>query len=146
MSKRRRDQRRAERRKQRNKGGGVGMDGMSPKDMQKALSQIDTEEIPDVVEVIVRTKNEDIVLMNPEVTIMNMGQEVWNVVPNGIEKRPLGESVTPETQIDEEPIEVDIKPEDIQLIVSTANVSEEQATEALKKSRGDIAAAIMRLK
>jgi nascent polypeptide-associated complex subunit alpha len=145
MSKRRRDQRRAERRKQRTKGG-AGMDGMSPKDMQKALSQIDTEEIPDVVEVIVRTKSEDIVLMNPEVTIMNMGQEVWNVVPNGIEKRPLGESEVSETQIDEEPIEVDIKPEDVQLIVSTANVSEEQATEALKKSRGDIAAAIMRLK
>jgi nascent polypeptide-associated complex subunit alpha len=146
MSKRRRDQRRAERRKHLAKGGGAGMEGMSPKDMQKALSQVDTEEIPDVVEVIVRTKNEDIVLMNPEVTIMNMGQELWNVVPNGIERRPVGTAVVSETQIEEEPIEVDIKPEDVQLIVSTANVSEDEAIEALRKSRGDIAAAIMRLK
>lgn len=141
MSKRRRDARRQTRRKQQKGTTGEGMDNMSPKEMQKALSQIDTNEVEDVVEVIIRTKSEEIVMSQPEVTIMNMGQEIWNIVPKSIERRPL-------TSIDSEipAQEVEIKPEDVQLIVSTANVSEDEAIKALQKSGGDIAAAIMRLK
>ncbi|MHA2250052.1 MAG: nascent polypeptide-associated complex protein [Candidatus Kariarchaeaceae archaeon] len=145
MSKRRRDLRREKRNKQRGSPpGGAGMDGMSPKQMQKAMSQIDTQEIEDVVEVIVKTKTEEIVLLNPEVTIMNMGQELWNIVPQGTERRPLGSR--PDAVDEEDLVEIEVKPEDVQLIVSTANVSEEEATDALKKSRGDLAAAIMSLK
>ena len=56
------------------------LQGLSPKAMQKALGQIDTQEIDEVLEVIVRTRTEEIVLEEPEVTIMNMGQELWNIV------------------------------------------------------------------
>ncbi len=145
MSKRRRDLRRAKRKEQMGVSG--GMEGMSSKQMQKAMSQIDTQEVNDVTEVIVKTKDEEIVLVNPEVTIMNMGQEVWNIIPSRIEKRPLIASPREAIESKEEtPVDVEIKPEDVQLIVSTANVSEKEAIKALKKSGGDLAAAIMNLK
>ena len=117
------------------------LQGISPKAMQKALGQIDTNEIDDVVEVIVRTKDEEIVLENPEVTIMNMGQEIWNIVPQSTSRRPLG-AAEPAAK----PEEVEVKQADVDLIVSTAGVSQEQAVAAIRDSGGDIAKAIMSLK
>ncbi|MHA2030321.1 MAG: nascent polypeptide-associated complex protein [Candidatus Kariarchaeaceae archaeon] len=142
MSKRRRDARRASRRKQMGRGTG-DMSGMSNKDMQKALANMDTQEIADVTEVIVRTSTEEIVLGSPEVSVMNMGQEIWSVVPQSVSRRALGASPIVEDTEDE--IEIEIKEDDVKLIMSTANVSEEEATNALKKSKGDLAAAIMTL-
>jgi alpha-NAC-related protein len=117
------------------------LQGISPKAMQKALGQIDTNEIDNVTEVIVRTTEEEIVLKNPEVTIMNMGQEIWNIVPQSVSKRPLGSS-----EPASEPIQVDVKDSDVDLIVSTAGVSREEAIKAIQASSGDIAKAIMSLK
>jgi nascent polypeptide-associated complex subunit alpha len=125
-------------------GRGTGdMSGMSNKDMQKALANMDTQEIADVTEVIVRTSTEEIVLGSPEVSVMNMGQEIWSVVPQSVSRRALGASPIVEDTEDE--IEIEIKEDDVKLIMSTANVSEEEATNALKKSKGDLAAAIMTL-
>lgn len=117
------------------------LQGISPKAMQKALGQIDTNEINNVTEVIVKTTEEEIVLKNPEVTIMNMGQEIWNIVPQSVSKRPLGSS-EPESP----PVEVEVKDSDVDLIVNTAGVSRDEAIAAIKKSGGDIAKAIMSLK
>ena len=128
-------------------GGGAmgGLEGMSNKQMQKALNQMDTQEINDVTEVIVRTKTEEIVLVNPEVTIMNMGQELWNIVPQRVERRPLGSSqAIPVEKVED--MSVEVKAEDVQLIVNTVNATEEEATSALRKNNGDLAAAIMSLK
>jgi len=117
------------------------LQGISPKAMQKALGQIDTNEIDDVVEVIVRTKDEEIVLEHPEVTIMNMGQEIWNIVPQSTSRRPLGSS-----SASSPPKEIEIKDEDVAIIVNTAGVSKDEAIAAIKANQGDIAKAIMSLK
>lgn len=139
--------RRRRRRKKKQRGGGSpdlgNLQGMSPRAMQKALGQIDTNEIDDVVEVIVKTEDEEIVLEKPEVTIMNMGQEIWNIVPSKVSRRPLGSSSSSEPA---EPKEVEIKESDVQIIVKNAGVSREKAIAAIKESEGDIAKAIMNLK
>ena len=147
MSGRRRRRRKS---RQSRKGGAPDMSnlqGISPKAMQKALGQIDTDEMDDVVEVIVRTKSEEIVLESPEVTIMNMGQEIWNIVPQGKTRRPLGSSSEKSSPTETKaPEQVEIKDNDVELIVNTAGVSKEEAIEAIKNSGGDIAKAIMSLK
>jgi nascent polypeptide-associated complex subunit alpha len=126
-------------------GGVDSLQGFSPKQMQKALGQIDTNEIEDVQEVIIRTGSEEIVLENPEVTVMNMGQEIWNVVPQRVTKRPLGSS-SDRQPISDQQKEVTVKDEDVNLIMNTVQVTREEAIAAIKKSGGDIAAAIMSLK
>jgi len=117
------------------------LQGLSPKAMQKALGQIDTQEIDEVLEVIVRTRTEEIVLEEPEVTIMNMGQELWNIVPKRVTRKSLGIPSIPEAKQ-----ELTINEQDVQLIVSTAGVTKEEAISAIEKSGGDIAKAIMSLK
>ena len=117
------------------------LQGLSPKAMQKALGQIDTQEIDEVLEVIVRTRTEEIVLEEPEVTIMNMGQELWNIVPKRVIRKSSGTSSIPEAKQ-----ELTINEQDVQLIVSTAGVTKEEAISAIEKSGGDIAKAIMSLK
>ncbi len=135
--------RRAERRKAKlDKLGKLGkLDGVSNKNMQKALNKIQTDTIDNVIEVIVRTKNEDIILENPEVTIMNVGQEIWNIIPNNVSK--INRNIS-ETKSNENSIK--INDDDIRIVMSTANVDKQSAINALKKSNGDIAAAIMLLK
>ena len=117
------------------------LQGLSPKAMQKALGQIDTQEIDEVLEVIVRTRTEEIVLEEPEVTIMNMGQELWNIVPKRVTRKSSGIPSIPEAKQ-----ELTINEQDVQLIVSTAGVTKEEAISAIEKSGGDIAKAIMSLK
>ena len=137
MSKRRRNERRKQRRSSQP---GTGTGNVNNRQMQQALNQMETTEVNDVIEVIVRTKTEDIILEDPEVTIMNVGQELWSVVPSRVSRR------RPETpQTNEPDIDIEVKEEDVKLIVTTAGVSEEAAIEALKKAGGDLAAAIMNL-
>ncbi|MFV2014416.1 MAG: nascent polypeptide-associated complex protein [Candidatus Heimdallarchaeota archaeon] len=143
MSKRRRDARRASRRKQMGKGMG-DMSGMSNKQMQKALANVDTDEIENVIEVIVRTPTEEIVLSNPEVSIMNVGQEIWSVVPQSVTRRAVAAKPIVEDSENDE-MEVEIKEEDVKLVMSTTNVPEEKARKALQSAKGDLAAAIISL-
>ncbi|OLS18849.1 MAG: Nascent polypeptide-associated complex protein [Candidatus Heimdallarchaeota archaeon LC_2] len=145
MSKRRRDARRASRRKSQSPGGGMGdMSGMSNKQMQKAIANMDTEEIENVIEVIVRTPTEEIVLKSPEVSIMNVGQEIWSVVPQSVERRAVNaQPIVEDSGIDD--VEIEIKEDDVKLIMSTANVTKEKARRALEQSKGDLASAIMSL-
>lgn len=141
MSKRRRDTRRSQRRSK--MGGGKGdMSGMSSKQMKNAMNQIETTEIDNVEEVIVRTSTEEYILHGSEVTIMNMGQEMWNIVPQRVEKRLRDVDTTSPIA----PEDVEIKEDDVNLIMTTANASREVAVEALRKSGGDLASAMMNLR
>lgn len=146
MSSRRSKSSRARKKSRQNPRAQGGIPGMSPKAMQKALGQIDTKEIDNVVEVIVRTETEEIVLNSPEVTIMNMGQEQWIISPKGTSRRPLSAAPIVSEGTTAELEDIELSEADINLVVSTAGVTEEEATKALKKSGGDIAAAIMSLR
>ena len=103
--------------------------GMNPKQMQKAMQRmgIKQEEI-DASEVIIKTPEKNLVIKNPSVTKVDMmGQKTFQV---------MGE-VTEESLISEE---------DIKTVSEQANVSEQEAKEALQKTSGDLAEAILKLK
>ena len=93
---------------------------------------LDMNEIPNVQEVIIKTDKKEIILSKPAVTEMKAkDNSIFQVVANGIEEREH------EVQI--------FSDEDIQLVCQQANVSEEQAKNALAESKGDLARAILLL-
>lgn len=93
---------------------------------------LDMNEISNVQEVIIKTDKKEIILAKPSVTEMKAkDNSIFQVVANGIEERELEVPVFSE--------------EDIQLVCQQANVSEEQAKNALAESKGDLARAILLL-
>lgn len=93
---------------------------------------LDMNEIPNVQEVIIKTDKKEIILSKHAVTEMKAkDNSIFQIVANGIEEREL------EVQI--------FSDEDIQLVCQQANVSEEQAKNALAESKGDLARAILLL-
>ena len=94
--------------------------------MDKMLKKmgVKQEEI-DAEEVIIRCKEKDFVIENPQVMKVNMmGQESFQITGNLVEKS---------------------NKEDIKTIMEQANVTEEEAKKALEEEK-DIAAAILKLK
>ena len=107
--------------------------GMNPRDMQKAMKKIGLQqEDIDAIAVIIRTKNEDIILRNPSVQKINMGGQVSYQVSGEEEIRT----------IEEEP---EISEEDIKTVMEQANVSKEKAILSLTENKGDLAASIISL-
>jgi nascent polypeptide-associated complex subunit alpha len=108
-----------------------------------------TEEIPDVEQVIVRTKTKDHVFTAPEVTALTVqGVRTYQVVGTPeIRPRsagptapaPAGTPAPPSTAASGPP------DEDVQLVMDQAQVSRSEAIEALLQSDGAPAEAIMKL-
>ena len=97
--------------------------------MQKMMQRmgIQQEEI-DADEVIIRCKDKDLIISNPQVAKVNMmGQESLQITGD-IEERAR------------------ITEDDIKTIMDQANCSREQAKKALEKNNYDLAAAIIFLK
>ena len=89
--------------------------------------------MPEVEQVVFKTSTKEIIVENPEVTVMEMqGQKIFQV---------MGERITEKT------VEkaVKIPEEDVQLVAAQANVSPEQARAALEQTKGDLAQAILLL-
>lgn len=101
---------------------------MDPRAMQKLMKQmgIKSEQI-DADKVIIETKEENIIIKNPQVT---------KVIANGTEVFQISGTVVYEEKINEE---------DVELVMQKANVSREEAIEALKETNS-IAEAILKLK
>jgi len=107
-----------------------------------------TEDVPDVEEVVVRTKTKEHVFRAPEVTILTVqGVKTYQVVGNP-EVRPRGASVPPSA-----PSAAPAAPsapsgppeEDIRLVMEQANVAREEAIEALFQANGAPAEAILKI-
>ncbi len=110
-----------------------GRGNLNPRKMQQMMKQmgIDIEEIEEVNEVIIKTKERDLVFKEAEVTKMDAkGQVTYQVVgePKEIEK--------------------ELEPEegDIELVLEQTDATKEEAINALKETNGDIADAIVKLK
>lgn len=106
--------------------------GINPRKMAAMMKQmgIEVNEIDNVEEVIIRTPDKDIIFKDAEVTIMDArGMKTYQVVG------------TPQEVIRE----VKIPEEDIRLVMEQAKASENDARNALKETKGDIAAAILKL-
>jgi len=108
--------------------------GMNPRAMKQAMKRlgIQQQEI-DATEVIIKTADKEFVIRNPSVSKVNMmGQETFQIAGE-VEERAISS-------------EPDISEEDIKTVVEQTGVSEEEAKDAIKENKGDLAAAIMQLK
>ena len=107
--------------------------GMNPRKMAQAMKRmgIQQQEI-EANEVIIKSDDKEIVIVNPQVSKVNMmGQETYQIIGEAHERE-----ISTEAEISEE---------DIKTVMEQANVSEDKAKEALEESEGDLAAAIMAL-
>lgn len=109
------------------------MFGMNPRDVQKAMQRMGIkQEAVDATEVVIKTKEKEIVIKNPQVAKVNMmGQETWQVIGQAVE-RAIG-------------AEPEISDEDIKTVMEQAGVSKAKALESIKKHKGDLAEAILEL-
>jgi nascent polypeptide-associated complex subunit alpha len=107
--------------------------GVNPRKMQQMMKKmgIQQQEI-DAQEVIIKTKDKQLVFSHPKVSRVNMmGQDTFQVIGEPEEKSL---STIPE-----------INEDDILTVMEQANVSKEKAEKALKESKGDLAKAIITL-
>ncbi|PUA32274.1 MAG: hypothetical protein B7O98_06305 [Zestosphaera tikiterensis] len=107
------------------------------KKMMKKLG-IDVEELSDVLSVTIELKDKELVIKNPQVTVMKFqGQKIYQVVGTA------EEVLTKEAVIEEKPSRY--TEEDVRFVMEQTGVSRERALEALERSGGDIAQAILLL-
>ena len=89
--------------------------------------------MPDVEQVIFKTSTKEIIVENPDVAVMEMqGQKIFQVTGERIVEKAVEKAVK-------------IPEEDVQLVATQANVSQEQARAALEQTKGDLAQAILLL-
>ncbi|TMT85574.1 nascent polypeptide-associated complex protein [Haloterrigena sp. H1] len=119
-------------------GGGGG--GLNPRKMEQMMQQmgIDVEDI-DAEEVIIRTAEHDLVFNDAEVTKMDArGQETYQVIgsPEKVEAGSAGGAGA------DDDAGASIPDDDVELVAMRADVSEDEAREALEATDGDLAAAV----
>jgi nascent polypeptide-associated complex subunit alpha len=126
----------------------LGGNPRNPRQMELMMRRLGmtTEEVPDVEEVIVRTRTKDHVFRSPEVTILTVqGVRTYQVVGTP-EIRPKGAAPTAAAIAGgpAAPAAPSGPPEeDVRLVMEQANVSREEAVEALFQSHGAPAEAIL---
>lgn len=100
--------------------------------MKQAMKKmgIKQEEI-DAEEVIIRTKEKEIVIRNPSVSKVNMaGQETYQISGNEEERS----------------LKIEISEEDIKTVMEQTGKKKEECKEAIEEANGDLAEAILSLK
>lgn len=111
--------------------------GMNPKQLKKMERQMkkmgmDMKELNNVQEVIIRFEDKELIITQPEVSMMNvMGQETYQVSGKATEVEIEQELIIPD--------------EDIEMVANQAKVSKEEAEQVLLECDGDLAEAIMKL-
>ena len=106
---------------------------MNPREVQKAMKKlgISNQDI-DAEQVIIRTPNKDIIIKNPQVSLMNMmNQKSFQITGDIME-----------IERDEIP---DANEEDISTIMEQAKCTREEAMQSLKENNGNPAEAILKL-
>jgi nascent polypeptide-associated complex subunit alpha len=104
------------------------MPKMNPRKMKKMMRQMgmESEEL-DATEVIFKLRDGELVIKNPNVTVITaMGQKTYQVTG-------------------EEKTKAAIPEDDVKLVSMQANVSEDEARSALEETDGDLAEAIVLL-
>ncbi len=108
---------------------------MNPREAKRMMQRMGMNmgAMPDVEQVVFKTSTKEIIVENPEVTVMEMqGQKIFQVMGERITERAV-----------ERPVK--IPEEDVQLVATQANVSPDQARAALEQTKGDLAQAILLL-
>ena len=117
---------------------------MDPRKLKLMMRQmgINTEDVEDVEEVLIRTRSRNFVFKKPQVTIIEaQGQKTFQVIgePRVTEGGGGGEGGT---EGEEGPA---IPEEDIKLVAEKVGVSEQEALKALVECKGEPAEAIIKL-
>lgn len=104
------------------------MPGLNPKQLEQAMKKLGVkQEHVDAYEVIIKTKEKNLVIRNPEVVKVNMMGSNSLQITGDIEE------------------ESNITEDDVNTIAEQANVTKEEARTALEKNEGDLAKTIMEL-
>ena len=116
---------------------GMGGRGMNPRQMKQMMKKLgmNVDELPDVQEIIIKTSSQDYVFKNAEVTVIDIqGQQTFQIVgtPEVVAKDSTGGTSG-------------IPQGDVELVAQQANVSMEEARQALEECDGNPAEAIMKL-
>ena len=108
--------------------------GMNSRQLKQAMKKMGMEqEQLDAYEEIIRLADKDIIINNPDVAKVNMmGQETFQIVGEISER---AKDTTPT-----------IDDEDIQTVMDATTASREAVEEAITRSQGDLAQAILELK
>ena len=104
------------------------MPNMNPAQMQKIMKQmgINSLEIP-ATRVVIETEGGNYIISNPQVTEVTMqGQKSYQIAGTVL-------------------FEEGMKEEDVKMVMEQGNVERDKAVDALKKTKGDIAQAILDL-
>ena len=112
---------------------------VSPRQTKRMMQRmgLSMEEMPDVEAVIFKTKGKDVVVENPQVSILDMqGQKIFQVV---------GARITEREREGIEKAEITILEEDVRLVADQSGKSMEEAKKALEETKGDLAKAILLL-
>ena len=107
---------------------------ISPREQQRMMQRMgmQVQQLDDVIRVIMETPSKRIVIDDPEVaTVTVQGQTIYQVGGGSVKE----EVVSGQASVD-----------DAKLVASQAGVSQEEASEALRQSGGDLAQAIVLLK
>ena len=107
--------------------------GMNPRKMQQMMKQLGIQqvEIP-ATEVLIKTKDKNLVIINPSVSKVNMmGQETFQI---------SGE--VHEEEVSSVP---DISEDDIKTVMEQTGADRDTARKAIEKAEGDLAEAILNL-
>ncbi|MEM0380570.1 MAG: nascent polypeptide-associated complex protein [Desulfurococcaceae archaeon] len=106
--------------------------GMSPRELKRLLKKMgmDINEISDVVKVEIFLKNKKITIEKPEIIVIKTRDQMVFQITNGLIREESFETIT-------------INEEDVEFVASQTGVSKEKAREALVKTNGDIAEAIL---
>jgi len=106
---------------------------MNPRQMEKMMRQMGVQqEDLDVLEVVIRLEDRELVFAKPQVAKVNMMGQVSYQVVGEPEERLLDS--TP-----------DINDEDVKTVMEQAECSEQEARDALDETKGDLAEAILKL-
>ncbi len=107
---------------------------MSPRDQQRMMQKmgLQVQQMDDIARVIMESSAKRIIIDNPEVaTVTVQGQTIYQVGGGSVREEPL----TSQPSVD-----------DAKLVASQTGVTIEKAIDALRRSGGDLAQAIIFLK
>lgn len=118
-------------------GGLGGLGGMNPGQMKKLMQQmgIKNTEVP-ATRVVIESENGNLVVENPQVTMIEMGGQKSLQVIGEIREEKAGEGASV-------PKESAKTQSDVEIIMEKSGCEQEQAEKALKEANGDIVEAIM---
>ena len=116
---------------------------VNPREAKRMMKRMgmSMDTVEDVQQVIIRTSSKDIVIDEPEVSILNMsGQKMFQVAGGTVTEKAPG------TDIANEPAKsATVSEEDARLVADQTGKSVEEATNALIECEGDLAKAILLL-